>query len=424
MTELIDSGFTIKNACNLSGYSRSLVYYKAKERHIPLDQEMSEKISEIIVQRPSYGTRRVTAMIRRSGLTVNRKKVRRHMKEMNLLHSDRKRISIRNTIEKVCKMNPQQQSKKTGNMQRYITYASNLPYDLLWWLRTEKNLKNQGEKYFVCNHHMGDTFIFCSYLSKLNRITGKNYGVIIPEAYTSIPRMFGLKYIISSYLPRNRGFNDFYYIMSRILRMNTLPSVCGYIEAIKLGGKEKVDLYNRSMVYLGLKSNELPDKPFYFSSAAKEKVTKILQSSGYTGKWGVILAPYAKTINEIPLNFWVMLTDRLRELGYTVFINVSNYEKELPNTIPVSPTPEELIILAREIGWVISVRSGLCDLLLPTGINLTVIYSDDFLKRAISDIFINENVQKMFPTKLEQIVLRNHKEKDFLSAIEKISEHG
>ena len=65
MTELIDSGFTIKNACNLSGYSRSLVYYKAKERHIPLDQEMSEKISEIIIQRPSYGTRRVTAMIRR-----------------------------------------------------------------------------------------------------------------------------------------------------------------------------------------------------------------------------------------------------------------------------------------------------------------------------------------------------------------------
>ena len=30
MTEMIDNGFTIKSACNLSGYSRSLVYYKAK----------------------------------------------------------------------------------------------------------------------------------------------------------------------------------------------------------------------------------------------------------------------------------------------------------------------------------------------------------------------------------------------------------
>ena len=92
MNELVDRGFTIKNACNLSGYSRSLVYYKAKERHIPLDQEMSEKINEIIVQRPSYGTRRVTAMIRRSGLIVNRKKVKRHMKDLHLIHSYRRRF--------------------------------------------------------------------------------------------------------------------------------------------------------------------------------------------------------------------------------------------------------------------------------------------------------------------------------------------
>ena len=92
MTELIDSGFTINSAFYLSGYSRSLVYYKVKERHIPLDQEMSEKISEIIIQRLSYGTRRVTAMIRRSGLIVNRKKVKRHMKALHLIHSYRRRF--------------------------------------------------------------------------------------------------------------------------------------------------------------------------------------------------------------------------------------------------------------------------------------------------------------------------------------------
>ena len=53
---------------------------------------MSEKISEIIIQRPSYGTRRVTAMIRRSGLIVNRKKVKRHMKALHLIHSYRRRF--------------------------------------------------------------------------------------------------------------------------------------------------------------------------------------------------------------------------------------------------------------------------------------------------------------------------------------------
>ena len=46
----------------------------------------------IITQRPSYGTRRVTVMTRRSGLIINRKKVRRHMRELNLLHSHKKRL--------------------------------------------------------------------------------------------------------------------------------------------------------------------------------------------------------------------------------------------------------------------------------------------------------------------------------------------
>ncbi|MEM0134516.1 MAG: IS3 family transposase [Thermoplasmatales archaeon] len=92
MTELIGKGYTIKDACTLSGYSRSLFYYEAKDRHIALDPDTSEKIMEIIIQRPSYGTRRVTAMIRRSCLIVNRKKVRRHMKALNLLHRARKRF--------------------------------------------------------------------------------------------------------------------------------------------------------------------------------------------------------------------------------------------------------------------------------------------------------------------------------------------
>ena len=84
MNELVNIGFTMRNASRLSGYPRSLLYYRQRERNAPLDTDLKSKIEGIITQRPSYGTRRVTAMIRRSGLIVNRKKVRRHMREMNL----------------------------------------------------------------------------------------------------------------------------------------------------------------------------------------------------------------------------------------------------------------------------------------------------------------------------------------------------
>ncbi len=92
MNELAGRGFTMRNASRLSGYPRSLLYYRQRERNVPLDTDLEYRIEGIITQRPSYGTRRVTAMIRRSGLIINRKKVRRHMKEMNLLHSYKKEI--------------------------------------------------------------------------------------------------------------------------------------------------------------------------------------------------------------------------------------------------------------------------------------------------------------------------------------------
>ena len=92
MNELADRCFTIRNASKLSGYPRSLLYYRQRDRNVPLDPDLSSRIEGIITQRPSYGTRRVTAMIKRSGLIVNRKRVKRHMKEMNLLHGYRKRF--------------------------------------------------------------------------------------------------------------------------------------------------------------------------------------------------------------------------------------------------------------------------------------------------------------------------------------------
>ena len=100
MTEMIDRGFSTRDACNLSGYPRSLLYYKRRERNVPLDPVLGSRIEDIILQRPSYGTRRVTAMIRRSGIAVSRKKVRRHMKALNLLHSYRKttRKSVPRTV--------------------------------------------------------------------------------------------------------------------------------------------------------------------------------------------------------------------------------------------------------------------------------------------------------------------------------------
>lgn len=84
MSYLTDRGISITLSSQLSGMSRQSFHYRPKERIHSLDTEIGTKIMEIVEQRPSYGTRRVTALIRRSGTAISRKKVQRHMRAMNL----------------------------------------------------------------------------------------------------------------------------------------------------------------------------------------------------------------------------------------------------------------------------------------------------------------------------------------------------
>ena len=91
MQYLIDLGISISRSSELLGMSRQSFYYRHKERIHSLDPQLSISIREIVEQRPSYGTRRVTALIRRSGTRISRKKVQRHMRAMNLVKTYRKR---------------------------------------------------------------------------------------------------------------------------------------------------------------------------------------------------------------------------------------------------------------------------------------------------------------------------------------------
>ena len=73
---------SIRRQNQLLGLNRSSLYYKDSTRvH---DSYLSNLVVEIYSNYPIYGYRRITAILRREGLIVNSKKVRRLMKLMNL----------------------------------------------------------------------------------------------------------------------------------------------------------------------------------------------------------------------------------------------------------------------------------------------------------------------------------------------------
>jgi transposase InsO family protein len=70
--------------CRLAAMSRA-GYYRAAPRHRADEIKLRDQVQRVALEWPTYGSRRITAELRRSGLTVNRKRVQRLMRADHLL---------------------------------------------------------------------------------------------------------------------------------------------------------------------------------------------------------------------------------------------------------------------------------------------------------------------------------------------------
>jgi putative transposase len=69
--------------CELLGVARSSLYYEPVPAH-PADLDLMRRIDEQYLRTPFYGSRRMTAWLRRAGHEVGRKRVRRLMGLMGI----------------------------------------------------------------------------------------------------------------------------------------------------------------------------------------------------------------------------------------------------------------------------------------------------------------------------------------------------
>jgi putative transposase len=86
VTELVDRGIAVSRACALTGIPRSTRYYAPRPRTPrPFDPEVRAAVLETAEERPSFGYRRITAMVRRRlRVAVNEKAVRRILRAEDL----------------------------------------------------------------------------------------------------------------------------------------------------------------------------------------------------------------------------------------------------------------------------------------------------------------------------------------------------
>ena len=69
--------------CQLLGLNRSTLYYQSKAIDAT-ELELLRRLDELYLEMPVYGSRRMTAQLRREGYAVNRKRVQRLMRQLGL----------------------------------------------------------------------------------------------------------------------------------------------------------------------------------------------------------------------------------------------------------------------------------------------------------------------------------------------------
>ena len=90
-----EDGLSLRKALGYSGSSRRMYYYEPKRRAINTDPIILQKLEQLTPERPSFGTRRMAAMLSRDlGRPVNRKQVQRIFRILGWIEPSKKKSEV------------------------------------------------------------------------------------------------------------------------------------------------------------------------------------------------------------------------------------------------------------------------------------------------------------------------------------------
>ena len=84
----LKADYPLTEICQVLDYARSSAYYQSQQT---ADVQLREAIQRLAGDYPTYGYRRITAMLKREDWSINHKRIQRLMKEMGLTARQKRR---------------------------------------------------------------------------------------------------------------------------------------------------------------------------------------------------------------------------------------------------------------------------------------------------------------------------------------------
>lgn len=248
--------------------------------------------------------------------------------------------------------------------------------DFLYFRKFTKGLHlNKNEWCFISLYGIGDTYLLCA-LSEQMLVHNGGEGVVlmVRESHKGITALFP-KTIRRAIIYENLASERIKRVhrFRRGLPFIAHPFFVGGQLTRLLGcnGVSLLDIYRR-ILNIPLTSTKLlkPDVSFEIKKRAQSRCETLNLPRGRTA----VLFPEAVSVNMIDHNFWRELAIKLKEDGWTVCVSVKDPKNLIPNTVQINCPAEEIIPIAEYCGWLITIRSGVCELVSSASCRKTVIY--------------------------------------------------
>lgn len=288
-----------------------------------------------------------------------------------------------------------------SNFSRYVC-------NVLAWITVLVILlkKKKKDHVFLINMALGDSLYSLSFIQNIiNSYGAENVVIVTSNRYKPVVQSFkfGIRQVFLSHMgvrhffvqclcfPPEKSRISFFAYKMKIYPALTYP--CRWLKTGEKGNRKLLSkLYGVSVM------------PIIYHQIPEQTITSI-KNFDQEYKKICIINPYSNSMNN-SVCVYEMIADVLRKKGYVVYTNVVGNQKPVKGTLPLFCSVYELYSIASKIPLIVSVRSGILDFLIPSKINMFVVYE----LRDWEDFWIHDHfsLSEWHPEgTIEETVLKN-----------------